>query len=70
MLKMLVEKVFTRKEVIGKGKRANAYANTVAEVKRLMKQSQPEKEEEEIDSEENIELYQRLFISAHHFYQQ
>ncbi len=70
MLKMLVEKVFTRKEVIGKGKRANAYANTVTEVKRLMKQSQPEKEEEEVDSEESIELYQRIFISAHHFYQQ
>ena len=30
MLKMLVEKVFTRKEVLGKGKRANAYMTAIS----------------------------------------
>jgi hypothetical protein len=30
MLKMLVEKVFTRKEVLGKGKRANAYTAAIS----------------------------------------
>lgn len=30
MLKMLVEKVFTRKEIVGKGKRANAFLSIIA----------------------------------------
>ncbi len=41
MLKMLVEKIFTRREVLGKSKRAVAYTQTISEVKKLMKQSQP-----------------------------
>ena len=44
MLKMIVEKVFTRKEIVGRGKRAVAYANTIAEVKKQMKLSMPEKD--------------------------
>lgn len=30
MLKMIVEKVFTKKEVQGKGKRANLFLNTIS----------------------------------------
>lgn len=30
MLKMLVEKVFTRREIVGKGKRANAFLGIIA----------------------------------------
>jgi hypothetical protein len=44
MLKMLVEKVFTRREVLGKGKRANAYTTTINEYKQMMKQAQPEED--------------------------
>ena len=39
MLKTLVEKIYTRKEVWGKGKRATAYAAILA----AQKQSSPEK---------------------------
>lgn len=30
MIKMLVEKLFTRKEITGKGKRATAYSNIIS----------------------------------------
>lgn len=36
MLKLLVEKVYTRKEVWGKGKRANAYAAVLASEKKTL----------------------------------
>jgi hypothetical protein len=67
MLKMLVEKVFTRKEFVGKGKRANAYNATIAEVKREMRQLQPD--DEEVDAEDNLELYQEIFLEAARAYQ-
>jgi hypothetical protein len=43
MLKMLVEKVFTRKEIVGKGKRANAFLSIIADYRKMMKQTTPEK---------------------------
>ena len=41
MLKMLVEKVFTRKEIVGKGKRANAFLFIISDYRKMMKQSSP-----------------------------
>ena len=60
MLKMLVEKVFSRREVIGRGKRSNGYLATIQEVKKQMKQSQPENDDE-LENEEDLELYQNIF---------
>ena len=40
MLKMIVQRVFTKKQITGKGKRSSAYAATIAEVKKLMKHKQ------------------------------
>lgn len=44
MLKMLVERVFTKKQILGKGKRGAAYANTLAQYKQMMKQALPDKD--------------------------
>jgi hypothetical protein len=68
MLKMLVEKVFTKKEILGKGKRAAAYTSVLAEYKRIMKQGQPDKDEEDEVTEDNLSLYQQIFEEAAVYY--
>lgn len=53
--------MFTKKEILGKGKRAAAYASTLAEYKQTIRQGMPEKDDEEEITEENLSLYQQIF---------
>jgi hypothetical protein len=43
VLKMLIEKVFTRRELVGKGKRAASYLSIISDYRQLLKQSNPDK---------------------------
>lgn len=66
MLKMLVEKVFTKKEIYGKGRRANALAATLTDYRTANKS---ESEEGEITTTEDIALVQSIFETAAGFYE-
>ena len=61
LLKMLAEKVFIRKELVGKSKRSQAYAAVIAAYKQQQRQAQPDKEEEEDDLVDQIDLLQSIY---------
>ena len=66
MLKALVQKIYTRRELWGKGKKANTYAAILANYR--SKKNQIIEEDDEEETEKSLEKYQQIFErSAEYF---
>ena len=68
LLKMMVEKVFTKKEIQGKGKRSQAYGQAITAYKHKRKEAQPDKDEVEEAGEEEMDLLQSIYEDSGRFY--